>query len=288
MGSRRLRTALLALVLGCGPADSPPPAAPAPVAPGPAGPPPAGPAPSAAVVPGTVDLDRAPPTEEVRTAAAAPCAGCDIVVISVCSLRRDHVGAYGVIDGLTPSIDRLAAESVRFDTAYAGSNFTLASLTALLTGRFGSSTGVVGWGKGLGDGVPTLPEVLGFYGYRTGAFTVDAASGLRPDYGLDRGFQRMRVVPPPPGTPDGRHTGTGSASPGASAVIYGGVDAGAMRFEGVEDALAVPETELRLFGKPESFVKRRMGVALARGGNTDEARDRAKLAASLVKPKALS
>ncbi len=217
MGSRRLRTALLALLLGCGPADSPPPAAPAPVAPGPAGPPPAGPAPSAAVVPGTVDLDRAPPTEEVRTAAAAPCAGCDIVVISVCSLRRDHVGAYGVIDGLTPTIDRLAAESVRFDTAYAGSNFTLASLTALLTGRFGSSTGVVGWGKGLGDGVPTLPEVLGFYGYRTGAFTVDAASGLRPDYGLDRGFQRMRVVPPPRGTPDGRHGTTGDTAPGASA-----------------------------------------------------------------------
>jgi phosphoribosylglycinamide formyltransferase 2 len=81
---------------------------------------------------------------------------------------------------------------------------------------------------------------------------------------------------------------TAMTSPGASAVIYGGVDAGAMRFEGVEDALAVPETELRLFGKPESFVKRRMGVALARGGNTDEARDRAKLAASLVKPKALS
>ena len=81
---------------------------------------------------------------------------------------------------------------------------------------------------------------------------------------------------------------TEMASPGASAVIYGGVDAVAMRFEGVDDAFAVPESELRLFGKPESFVKRRMGVALARGGNTDEARDRAKLAASLVKPKALS
>ena len=81
---------------------------------------------------------------------------------------------------------------------------------------------------------------------------------------------------------------TEMASPGASAVIYGGVDAVAMRFEGVDDAFAVPESELRLFGKPESFVKRRMGVALARGGTTDEARDRAKLAASLVKPKALS
>ncbi len=74
------------------------------------------------------------------------------------------------------------------------------------------------------------------------------------------------------------------AAPGASAVIYGGVDAGAMRFDGVADALCVPDSDLRLFGKPHSFVKRRMGVALARGANTDEARERAKQAAGAVKP----
>jgi phosphoribosylglycinamide formyltransferase 2 len=73
-------------------------------------------------------------------------------------------------------------------------------------------------------------------------------------------------------------------SPGASAVIYGGVEAGALCFEGVEEALGVPGSELRLFGKPESFVKRRIGVALARGADTDEARLRAKSAASKVKP----
>jgi phosphoribosylglycinamide formyltransferase 2 len=74
------------------------------------------------------------------------------------------------------------------------------------------------------------------------------------------------------------------ASPGASAVIYGGVEGGAMTFEGVEEALKIPQTELRLFGKPESFVKRRMGVALARATTTGEARTRAKRAASSVKP----
>jgi phosphoribosylglycinamide formyltransferase 2 len=77
---------------------------------------------------------------------------------------------------------------------------------------------------------------------------------------------------------------TGMKSPAASAVIYGGVEAGALCFEGVEEALAVPGSDLRLFGKPESFVKRRMGVALARGSNTDEARQRAKSAAAKVKP----
>ncbi|CAN0622633.1 phosphoribosylglycinamide formyltransferase 2 [Burkholderia multivorans] len=73
-------------------------------------------------------------------------------------------------------------------------------------------------------------------------------------------------------------------SPAASAVIYGGLDEAGIAFEGVRDALAVPGADLRLFGKPESFAKRRMGVALATGANVDEARARAKRAAAAVKP----
>jgi len=73
-------------------------------------------------------------------------------------------------------------------------------------------------------------------------------------------------------------------APGASAVIYGGVESHNLRYEGVAEALAVPESDLRLFGKPESFERRRMGVALATGGDVDDARRRAKLCASLVKP----
>jgi phosphoribosylglycinamide formyltransferase 2 len=76
-------------------------------------------------------------------------------------------------------------------------------------------------------------------------------------------------------------------NPGASAVIYGGVEAQGIVFDGVEEALAVPDTDLRLFGKPESFTKRRMGVALARAADTDTARANAKLAASKVKPRAV-
>lgn len=73
-------------------------------------------------------------------------------------------------------------------------------------------------------------------------------------------------------------------APGASAVIYGGRDEAGIAFEGVAAALAVPCADLRLFGKPESFVKRRMGVALATGENLDEARSRAKQAAAAVRP----
>jgi len=78
---------------------------------------------------------------------------------------------------------------------------------------------------------------------------------------------------------------TALKSPGASSVIYGGTDAKALVFDGVADALAVPNTDLRLFGKPESFVKRRMGVALAFADDVETARRNAKLAASKVKPR---
>lgn len=73
-------------------------------------------------------------------------------------------------------------------------------------------------------------------------------------------------------------------TPGASAVIYGGIDAAGIGFEGVADAMAVPETDLRLFGKPESFVRRRMGVAVSTGPDVETARSRAREAASRVEP----
>ena len=79
---------------------------------------------------------------------------------------------------------------------------------------------------------------------------------------------------------------TSLKSPGASAVIYGGVEAQGIVFDGVADALRVPGTDIRLFGKPESFVKRRMGVVLAHAADVEEARVNAKLAASRVKPRA--
>ena len=72
--------------------------------------------------------------------------------------------------------------------------------------------------------------------------------------------------------------------PGASAVIYGGMDEKGIAFEGVDAALFIPQTDIRLFGKPEAFKKRRMGVALAYGNNIEDARARAKEAAGRVKP----
>lgn len=78
---------------------------------------------------------------------------------------------------------------------------------------------------------------------------------------------------------------TALKSPGASAVIYGGVDAEGVVFDGVAEALRVPNSDIRLFGKPESFVKRRMGVALAFDADVETARINAKTAAALVRPR---
>ncbi len=77
---------------------------------------------------------------------------------------------------------------------------------------------------------------------------------------------------------------TALRSPGASAVIYGGMEEKGISFEGVDEALRVPRSELRLFGKPESFSRRRMGVALAYGEDIRECRERARETASRVRP----
>ena len=77
---------------------------------------------------------------------------------------------------------------------------------------------------------------------------------------------------------------TSLLAPGASAVIYGQLEAKGIAFSGVADALQVPCSDVRLFGKPESFKRRRMGVALANGEDTNQARERAKLAASRIIP----
>jgi len=77
---------------------------------------------------------------------------------------------------------------------------------------------------------------------------------------------------------------TALRSPGASAVIYGGMDETGIAFDGIEQALAVPQTDLRLFGKPEAYTRRRMGVALAWADDTDTARRHAKQSTGLVKP----
>ncbi len=69
---------------------------------------------------------------------------------------------------------------------------------------------------------------------------------------------------------------------GASAVIYGGMNEKGIVFADIDKALSIPQTDIRLFGKPEAFVKRRMGVALAYGKDVEDCRQRARQAAAMV------
>jgi phosphoribosylglycinamide formyltransferase 2 len=77
---------------------------------------------------------------------------------------------------------------------------------------------------------------------------------------------------------------TALRSPGASAVIYGRLQEPGIAFEGVDEALSVPGVDVRLFGKPESFAKRRMGVVVAQGEDVSQARQRAQQAAAKIRP----
>ncbi len=114
----------------------------------------------------------------------------DVLLVTVDTLRADHLGAYGSRLGLTPRLDALASESVVFERAYAPSSYTLPSMVALLTGRWPEEAGVDYNTHRLGD-VETLAERLHASGWRTGAVVSNYVLG--PRSGLQRGFEHYDV-----------------------------------------------------------------------------------------------
>ena len=126
---------------------------------------------------------RAPRTLALATGALR---GANVLLVTIDTLRADRVGAYGSPANLTPTLDRLAAEGLRFERVYAHVPLTLPSHASLVTGRYPTRHGVHDNGTfTLGD-VPTLATVLKTSGYRTGAFV--GAFVLDARFGLNRGF----------------------------------------------------------------------------------------------------
>jgi choline-sulfatase len=127
-----------------------------------------------------------------RRAAPAPirpgvCAGCNVLLITIDTLRADRVGAFGGPPGLTPNLDRLAAEGLRLTRTYSSAPLTLPSHTSILTAVSPPVHGVRANGLfRLGNGLPTLATILKSRGYRTGAFV--GAFVLDARFGLNRGF----------------------------------------------------------------------------------------------------
>jgi arylsulfatase A-like enzyme/Tfp pilus assembly protein PilF len=111
-----------------------------------------------------------------------------VLLVTIDTLRADHVGAYGAADAQTPRLDALAEAGTRFETAIASTPLTLPSHASLLTGLDPPHHGVRHNGVyHLDDGVETLAERFREAGYATGAVT--GAVVLARRYGLDQGFE---------------------------------------------------------------------------------------------------
>ena len=112
----------------------------------------------------------------------------NVLLVSIDTLRADHVGAYGAADAGTPTLDRLAREGVRFDAAFSPAPITLPSHSTLLTGLEPHRHGVRHNGiHRLDDRVTTLAERLSAAGYATGASV--GAMVLRAESGIAQGFE---------------------------------------------------------------------------------------------------
>jgi arylsulfatase A-like enzyme/Flp pilus assembly protein TadD len=109
----------------------------------------------------------------------------NLVLITIDTLRADHVGAYGYTRAQTATLDELARTGVRFDRAYAAAPITLPSHATLLSGRYPPSHGARDNGMAA-QSVPTLATVLKAKGFKTAAFV--GAFPLDHQFGLDRGF----------------------------------------------------------------------------------------------------
>jgi arylsulfatase A-like enzyme/Tfp pilus assembly protein PilF len=111
----------------------------------------------------------------------------NVVLITIDTLRADHVGCYGYKQIKTPNIDGLAADGARFDRAFAVVPVTLPSHTSMLTGTYPMLSGMHDFsGNKLSPLQPTLASVLKQAGYQTGA--VIAAAVLDSRFGLNQGF----------------------------------------------------------------------------------------------------
>jgi choline-sulfatase len=121
----------------------------------------------------------------------------DVFLITIDTLRADHVHCYGYEKIATPALDSLAHDGVRFAQAFTPSPLTNTSHTTILTGLLPSSHGVTDFGVPLSPSYPTVAELLRKQGYKTAAFigaVILDSKSLAP--GLDRGFDFYDNFPP--------------------------------------------------------------------------------------------
>jgi arylsulfatase A-like enzyme/Tfp pilus assembly protein PilF len=132
-------------------------------------------------------IERGRPPRETQPLPAGVLRGANVLLVTIDTLRADHVGAYGGNGGVTPTIDDFAKTGLRFARAYAHVPLTLPSHATLMTASYPTRNGVHDNGTfHLGDASPTLAAALKSGGYRTAAFV--GAFVLDARFGLNRGF----------------------------------------------------------------------------------------------------
>jgi arylsulfatase A-like enzyme len=114
----------------------------------------------------------------------------NVILISIDTLRQDHVGCYGYERDTTPNIDALAKESMLFEKAYTTMSWTLIAHMGMLTGLYPSQHKVWKEDAVLAPSVPTLAERLRGEGYHTIGFYDKTAHWVDPEFGYDRGFEK--------------------------------------------------------------------------------------------------
>jgi membrane-anchored protein YejM (alkaline phosphatase superfamily) len=125
------------------------------------------------------DAPRASPADAARLP--------DIVLVSIDSLRPDHLRCYGGENPTSPNIDALAAGGVRCEVALSTTSWTLPAHAALFTGLYDSTHGLVTNGLSLSPKATTLADCLQRRGYRTAGFF--GGPYLHPAFGLSKGFE---------------------------------------------------------------------------------------------------
>lgn len=123
-----------------------------------------------------------------------------LLLVSIDTLRPDHLGLGGGGRATSPNLDALAAESLVFDDAYSAAGWTLPSVATLLTGLAPREHGATSYQRGLRDRLPTLASLLARRGYDARGFVSHVLLG--PEYGLDRGFARYDTSVLSAGRPD--------------------------------------------------------------------------------------
>ncbi|MGI0149735.1 MAG: sulfatase, partial [Thermoplasmata archaeon] len=113
-----------------------------------------------------------------------------MLLISIDTLRADHLGCYGYGRPTTPALDRIASEGVLFEWAFAPSPWTLPSHASLMTGTHPSTHGAVDIIDRLSDDAPTVAGAFRAAGYRTAGFV--NSGFLLPKFGIGNGFEEYR------------------------------------------------------------------------------------------------